>query len=817
MLKCKICGHKWQPRTEKEPLACPRCKRYDWKEPVKIGNKGNSKSLFLIITFVTFLSFAILALAATWTTLTQSDFNLGTYSWAYYNTTTGAVILNHTGALVYNTSGDYTSKVYDAGANATWYNMSWIEGVPYGDDLPDNQVDRSGTVLGEVNMTGNVLLLHLNSVNSTNYTLDTSGNRNDGQLVNYPCSPATCNLTAGKFGNAMQFDGVDDYVGVTQSSSILNGNFSLEAWILLSSSKLTYATVLSDFNYISSSRMYGYSLRTGGTDLYFGTRAGGSDSDTNSSNVWVGFTNYFNKWTHIVATFNGTNATLYINGNYAGSGGGGYVPANASQTLIGYSQVNSPDSYFNGTIDEVAIWNRSISATEILNLYKRGALRLNITTRSCDDSACSGESWNETHANATLSTIHEKNNRYFQYKAQLETDSTSYTPELYNVTIEHAFLGASPNATTAKRGDSINITITSSSAPKANITKPDGAVTWLPTPASKGNNIYETNYTFLNSDPSGSYRIGANSSTSSNTTNVTMNSTIFISFESDKMSSDRAIKTKSSKSILAYGISKYAIDNSAPNGKTVTVDYSSTIIGTSTTDSAGSYNYTFSIPYDGDYYLNVNISDSYNNTGTNSTNITIKSRPTYVKYRFSLSIGNYSNVTYRIPTPTMTNVSLSTMNVSNRQYSTNLSHAYVCTYNDLEYSGGMLLALTHSYKMSDLDYVNFSSSFTSQSSNYTLELRDNVDNSKLVMAYTKGTCQLIDSKMYLIEKQTIPTKSMASFAIATPEKLPVSIIAQYGSIQLFGSERFVKGSHRVCIEKPGLSEGNKPLINISRC
>jgi len=396
----------------------------------------------------------------------------------------------------------------------------------------------------------------------------------------------------------------------------------------------------------------------------------------------------------------------------------------------------------------------------------------------------------------------------------LDTDgssaSTNATVTVYRLTI-------SVNATQLRRGDFINITINSTAAPTANLTKPNGTVSWLPAPVLKGGSIYETNYTFSNFDVSGNYSIRVNTSSNENFTNVTMNSTILISLEADKMSSDRVIRSRSDKSILTYGIAKYAVDSSAVNGKTVTVDYSSTTLGTNTTNAAGSYNFTSSIPYDGNYYLNVNISDSYNNTGTNSTNMTIKSRPTYVKYRFSFHLGDYSNTIYRIPTTNFINASLSTSNISNRQYSSNLSHAYVCTYNDLDYSGGMLLALAHSYKMSDLEYVNFSANYTSQTSNYTLELRNNVDNSKLILIYTKGTCELVDSKMYLIEKQTIPTKPMASFSLPALNKIPVLIVAQYDKIQLQGSERFAKGSHRVCIEKPGLSEGNKPLVNISRC
>jgi predicted Zn-ribbon and HTH transcriptional regulator len=31
-MKCKLCGHEWNSRIEGKPLACPKCKRYDWEE-----------------------------------------------------------------------------------------------------------------------------------------------------------------------------------------------------------------------------------------------------------------------------------------------------------------------------------------------------------------------------------------------------------------------------------------------------------------------------------------------------------------------------------------------------------------------------------------------------------------------------------------------------------------------------------------------------------------------------------------------------------------------------------------------------------------
>ena len=32
---CKLCGHQWKSRKDDIPLACPRCKRYDWDKEKK--------------------------------------------------------------------------------------------------------------------------------------------------------------------------------------------------------------------------------------------------------------------------------------------------------------------------------------------------------------------------------------------------------------------------------------------------------------------------------------------------------------------------------------------------------------------------------------------------------------------------------------------------------------------------------------------------------------------------------------------------------------------------------------------------------------
>ena len=125
----------------------------------------------LILVFTIILFFTIkFVLADLFTVITQGDFNNGTYVNTEYNAS-GFVQLS-----AGNLTGNYTSKIFDAGVYTTWNNLSWIEGMPYGEQLPGNEAVE--TVLGGANMTGCVLLMHLNESSGT--IVDYSGNANHG-------------------------------------------------------------------------------------------------------------------------------------------------------------------------------------------------------------------------------------------------------------------------------------------------------------------------------------------------------------------------------------------------------------------------------------------------------------------------------------------------------------------------------------------------------------------------------------------------------------------------------------------------------------
>jgi hypothetical protein len=96
------------------------------------------------------------------------------------------------------------------------------------------------------------------------------------------------------------------------------------------------------------------------------------DAATDVTSGAVTMTDYINRWTHLAVTFDGTTATLYINGVDVNSGPFFFGNNKSAVTVIGNSQSavswdGSPE-VFNGDLDEVRAYNRALSAAEIAYL-----------------------------------------------------------------------------------------------------------------------------------------------------------------------------------------------------------------------------------------------------------------------------------------------------------------------------------------------------------------------------------------------------------------------------------------------------------------
>ena len=164
---------------------------------------------------------------------------------------------------------------------------------------------------------------------------------------------------------AMSFDGENDYVNCGNDESLdITDAVTISAWVK--------PNVVSDYKEIVRKENAGdkkmlFSIQNGNI-FSFGTHNGTSYSELDYS----GFdSSYIGKWTHLVATHNSSGVrNIYINGISVDNDnvGTGITAVGTANLFIGSAQGTS--EYFNGTIDEVRIYNRALSPAEILFLYE---------------------------------------------------------------------------------------------------------------------------------------------------------------------------------------------------------------------------------------------------------------------------------------------------------------------------------------------------------------------------------------------------------------------------------------------------------------
>ena len=340
------------------------------------------------------------------------------------NYTTYSVLLNNTASP---TNGTWTSTVFDGTNNVTWRYVSWSS-IAIG-ELPNNKTaELFGN--GNVNMANNILLYHMND-SSGNIT-DYSKTGNDG--TNF----GAAYLASGKLGSAMDFNGVSNYIHVNDNPTIdLGANGTISLWLYkrgnFSNRGLVHKGDLANFSDEAVSLQY---FPTN-ISLYLKSAGGAVNTVTGpalSDNVWY----------NVVGTWDQTRAAVYVNGVLVKTQANNITPMNSAGGLNIGCQINSSPYYpFNGTIDEVAIWNVSLSDAEITSLYERGVVRLNLSARSCNLANCSDSNFTFIGSSSPQAMALPVN-RYFQFQYQFARDDVTQNPEIYNLSIYYVIL---PNST----------------------------------------------------------------------------------------------------------------------------------------------------------------------------------------------------------------------------------------------------------------------------------------------------------------------------------------------------------------------------------
>jgi len=187
--------------------------------------------------------------------------------------------------------------------------------------------------------------------------------------------------TTGKVGGAYSFDGTNDYINIPISNSLkVQNTLTLEAWVYPNNYN-------GDIIILGQSAYY---LTVGGSGQLQTYWYGKSNEGYHSTSANAVPTS---QWTHIVAVWSETDVKLYINkqlnktvSNITGSGN------NATTRVWIGAEYDGTTRQFNGSIDEVRIYNRSLSAEEITVNYNAGLAGRQPTTLASNETI-KGDVW----------------------------------------------------------------------------------------------------------------------------------------------------------------------------------------------------------------------------------------------------------------------------------------------------------------------------------------------------------------------------------------------------------------------------------------
>jgi len=199
---------------------------------------------------------------------------------------------------------------------------------------------------------------------------DSSENGFDGTVMN------GAKWADGKFGDALEFDGADDYVDFGKDERLKPQRFTVVAWF--STRKLNgYGHIFQSGN--DWNDMAGIVFRVH-QDGYFQSGVTQGPGNTVS---WVnGPSLSADTWYHAALTFDGSTIVLYLDGERVASNVGAKVLYDEWPVRVG-SHSHGVSSLFNGFIDEVAYFNEALSQEDIQLIMNEGLEKaVNITAVS---------------------------------------------------------------------------------------------------------------------------------------------------------------------------------------------------------------------------------------------------------------------------------------------------------------------------------------------------------------------------------------------------------------------------------------------------
>lgn len=199
---------------------------------------------------------------------------------------------------------------------------------------------------------------------------DLTDNNNDGTITG-------ADNERGKLGQSLTFNGSSDYIQAADSVSLsIIGNMSIAAWVkpVALPASGAFMSLVTKYDGTGGSPG-GYDFRlsnvAGTQKIGFITRSTTADGGGD-----VNYTLPLGKWSLFVGTYDGANSKMYVNGVFVGQVTNTVNPANNTKLLnigkFGLYEGSELGRYFNGSLDDVRIYERAITANDVAQLYNQG-------------------------------------------------------------------------------------------------------------------------------------------------------------------------------------------------------------------------------------------------------------------------------------------------------------------------------------------------------------------------------------------------------------------------------------------------------------
>ena len=266
--------------------------------------------------------------------VTFTSTSTGTVSAYYWTFGDGAVASDKSTTHIYSKAGSYSVSLKVTGANG------------------DVTTTKAGFITAQGSAVKPGLVAAYNFDAGTGTSLADLAGTNTGTITKATWA------ANGHSGKALLFNGVDSWVTVSDAASLdLSTGMTLEAWVYPTTAQSGWTNIIMKEQATAS--VYYLSANSDINVPVGGAFVGGAERALAAKSTLP-----LNTWTHLATTYDGVTQKFYVNGVLVSSRAQtGAIQASTGALRIGGDSIWG--EYFKGMIDDVRIYNRAASISEI--------------------------------------------------------------------------------------------------------------------------------------------------------------------------------------------------------------------------------------------------------------------------------------------------------------------------------------------------------------------------------------------------------------------------------------------------------------------